>query len=259
MKARMLRWLLALGALVALVVLVPVTVLAVTFGGLEPSIDGAELPGGARLIRGGVSNLYLLPAGDGVVLIDCGNDREGASIRAELRRRGLGDDAVKALFITHGHRDHLGGCGQFPKAAVYALAEEVPVIEGAAVARGPVPRWRAPATDLGTRVSHRLRDGDTVRVGSLSVRALHVRGHTAGSAAYLVNGVLYVGDSAAVEPGGTLRRAAWIFSDDPDESLDSMRELARRLAPEREHIQALACGHSGPSRDASPLFRLLEP
>ena len=98
-----------------------------------------------------------------------------------------------------------------------------------------------------------------MRVGKLSVRALHVRGHTAGSAAYLVNGVLYVGDSAAVEPGGRLRRAAWIFSDNQDESLESMRELAQRLAPEREHIQALACGHSGPSRDASPLFRLLEP
>jgi glyoxylase-like metal-dependent hydrolase (beta-lactamase superfamily II) len=259
MKASTRRWLLALGALVALVVLLPVTVLAVTFGGLEASVDGAELPGGARLIRGGVSNLYLVPAGNGVVLVDCGNEREGAAIRAELKRRGLGDDAVKAIFITHGHRDHLGGCSLFPKAAVYALAEEVPVIEGAAVARGPVPRWRSPATDLGTRVSHPLRDGDTVRVGDVSVRALHVRGHTAGSAAYLINGVLYVGDSAAVERGGTLRRAAWIFSDDQHENLESMRELARRLEPERAHLQALACGHSGPSRDASPLFRLLAP
>ncbi len=229
--------------------------LAMTFGGLEPSPDGDQLPGGVRLLRGGFSNLYLLPAGDGVALVDCGDDASGASIRAELARRGLSDEAVKAIFLTHGHRDHLGACHLFPKARVYALAREKPLIEGAVVARGPVSRWRAPATDLATHVSDPLYDGEFVRVGDLEARVFHLPGHTSGSAAFLIRGVLFLGDSAAVERGAEhLRPAAWIFSDDQDEAIASLARLARRVLPDASSILAIACGHSGPALSASPLL-----
>lgn len=243
------------GGVLLLVAAIPAGVLAVTFGGLVPAEDGTELPGGARLVRDGFVNLYLLPAGPGAVaLIDCGNDLDGAAIKAELARRGLGMDAVKAIFITHGHGDHIGACRLFPEAPVYAFASEVGLVEGVEAARGPVPRLRGVLRERATRVSHILSDGETVHVGPLSVQAFHIPGHTGGSAAYLAGGVLYLGDSAAVERGGRLRGAAWVFSDDPEESHGALAGLARRLEPRRQEIQALACGHSGPWMDASPLL-----
>lgn len=249
------RVLLTAGGVLLLLAAIPTGVLALTFGGLVPAEDGTELPGGARLVRDGFVNLYLLPAGPGAVaLIDCGADLEGGVIKAELARRGLGTEAVKAIFITHGHGDHIGACRLFPEARVYAFAGDVGLVQGLEAARGPVPRLRGALRERATRVSHTLADGETVYVGSLSVQAFHIPGHTGGSAAYLANGVLYLGDSAAVERGGRLRGAAWVFSDDQEESFGAVGGLARRLESRRQEIQALACGHSGPWTDASPLL-----
>jgi glyoxylase-like metal-dependent hydrolase (beta-lactamase superfamily II) len=245
------------GVLLLLAAILPAGVLVVTFGGLVPAEDGTELPGGARLVRDGFVNLYVLPAGPGAVaLIDCGADLEGAAIKAELARRGLGPDAVKAIFITHGHGDHIGACRLFPQARVYAFSEEVGLVGGVEAAKGPVPRLRGALRERATRVSHTLADGETVHVGPLSVQSFHIPGHTGGSAAYLASGVLYLGDSAAIEREGRLRKAAWIFSDDQEESFGAVRGLARRLEPRRQELRALACGHSGPWTDASPLLEL---
>ncbi len=229
---------------------------AVTFGGLVPSPDRADLPGGASAVRAGFSNLYVLPAGEGrVALVDCGNETDGSSIERELLRRGLGDDAVVAILLTHGHQDHLGACRKFPHARVYAFAPEVPIIEGRATALGPVPRLRgrAPATRA-THVTDILEDGELVQIGSLSVRAFLVPGHTAGSGAFLASDVLYLGDSAAAEQSGRLRGAPWIFSDDQAANVASLHRLAERLKPERDQIQAMAFGHSGPTMGSSSLF-----
>lgn len=258
MKPSLRKALVAGGAVLAIVVLVPVVTLLWTFRGLEPVVNGAELPGGARLLRAGVSNVYLLPTGSGVALVDCGNERDAATIRAELSRRGLTDDAVEAIFLTHGHLDHLTGCGAFPKAKVLALSDEAPIVEGDAVSRGIMPRLRGSAKPLAVRVTDRLRDGETVTVGTLSLRVFQVRGHTDGSAIFLANGVLYAGDSAFVEEGGSVRGAAYIFSDDPDESWREVRALADKLAAEGTEVRAVVTGHSGPLVGEGALAKLRE-
>ena len=74
----------------ALLMCVPVAVIAITFGGLEPSVDGTELPGGARLVRGGISNAYVVPTGAGVVFEGVSyGPRHGSSAttRARAARR----------------------------------------------------------------------------------------------------------------------------------------------------------------------------
>ena len=98
-----------------------------------------------------------------------------------------------------------------------ALEREVPIVEGREGGRGPMSRLM-PVSATGVTVDRALRDGESVMVGEVLVRVYAVPGHTAGSAAYLINGVLLVGDSADAEAGGGLRGAPWIFSDSQDEN-----------------------------------------
>lgn len=87
---------------VAVVVLLPVLSLGIglfmTMRGLAPMPpDGKDLAAGdARLVSDGFTLSYLLPFSGGVALVDCGNDEKGAAILAELKKRSLGPDDVKA-------------------------------------------------------------------------------------------------------------------------------------------------------------------
>jgi glyoxylase-like metal-dependent hydrolase (beta-lactamase superfamily II) len=233
------------GLLLAVGVMV-VFAVAEMFVGLRPVEDGAEV-NGVRIVADGFTTIAVAPSGaDTVVLIDAGMDATGAAILAELARRGLGPDAVSAVFITHGHGDHIGALGLFPAAAVYALEAEVPLIEGRASPTSPMGRVM-PSAPTGFTVTETLADGDEVVVGDVTVRVYAVPGHTAGSAAYLVNGVLFLGDSGQVEASGELRPAPWLVTDDRAQNRASLRALAARLAAADEGVAAVVPSHSGPA------------
>jgi len=232
-------------ALVVLLLVVAVVALfAITFMGRQSITDGFEV-GGIRIVADGIVSVAVVPAGQGqVVLIDAGNDNAGQAILAELSRRQLGPDAVAAIFITHGHPDHTGAIGQFRKAQVMALEAEVGLIEGREGARGPLTRL-FPVRPTGVKVARTLRDSETVTVGEAQVRVFAVPGHTAGSAAYLVNGVLFLGDAADTNDAGELSGSPWIFSDNQAQDRASLVRLAQRLDGERADVKALVFAHSG--------------
>ncbi len=244
-----------LTVVVLVVVMLAVAVgvlLAVTFMGRRALVDGQEV-GGLRVVADGIAGLVVVPIGGGdVALVDAGQDEAAEAIKAELARRGIGPDAVAAIFVTHGHPDHIGGIGQFPRAQVMALDAEVPLVEGRAAARGPLTRL-FPVNPTGITVARRLRDGETVTMGDVVVRVFAVPGHTAGSAAYLVNGVLIVGDSADVTSDGDLQGSPWLFSDSQAENRASLSRLAQRLTADGATVTAIVPAHSGVAEGLSPL------
>lgn len=87
-----------------------------------------------------------------------------------------------AILITHNHPDHLTGL----KALEAALS--VPVYAHRADASG-IPVTTKP-----------VDDGDEIEVGTLSLRALHTPGHTAGAMCFLLDEHLFSGDT--LFPGG---------------------------------------------------------
>ncbi len=219
--------------------------------GNAPLPDAADLPGGARLVevRDGMVAAFVLPAGGGsFALVDCGNDPDAKLVLAELARRGARREDVKAIFLTHGHWDHTGGCHQFPGAEMMALAPDVPLAAGAASSRGLLTRLRTNPGEKAVKVTRVLADGETVRVGALAVRVLAVPGHTEGSAAYLADGVLYLGDSATTRSDGGLTGAARVFSDDVARNRASLRALRARLRDEGLRVDVLAPSHSAPQQ-----------
>jgi glyoxylase-like metal-dependent hydrolase (beta-lactamase superfamily II) len=241
------------GIVLAVILAIPVLALVLTFAG-NPSIpDGKELPGGARLVKDGYVAAFVLPLGDGnVALVDCGNDAEGKAVLAELDRQKLAREAVKAIFLTHGHQDHVKACHLFSAAQVFAMESEREVLEGRAKFKGPMTRL-FPAKDTGVRVTRPIADGETVTIGTLQVTAFAVPGHTPGSAGYLAGGVLYLGDSADAKKDGTMVGSKWLFSDSSAQNRASLVALAARLTPRAQEVKMLAFAHTGVLDGFGPL------
>lgn len=239
--------------LVALLIVVGVgALIAVTFMGRRAVADGHEV-NGIRVVADGFSSFAVVPIDSRqVVLIDAGNDQAGAAVLGELTRRGIGPEAVSTIFLTHGHPDHTGGVHLFPNAQVMALEPDVALVEGRAGSNGPVTRL-FPVSPTGITVNRALQDGDVVTVGSTTIRVYAVPGHTAGSAAYLVNGVLMIGDSGDVKSNGSLQGAPWIFTDSQPENRASLVRLEQRLVADGADVKAIVPAHSGAVEGAGAL------
>ena len=246
-----------LAAVVLVLVVAVVALFASAMSGTSAISDGERLAPGVQVVKDGFVSAFILDAGEGAVaLVDAGNDKKGTAILAALARRGLGPEAVKAIFLTHGHGDHTAAVPLFPHADVYALAEEEPVIEGTAKGRSPMS-FLMPRRPTGISARHLLGDGDEITVGVTTVRAFAVPGHTRGSAAYLSRGVLFFGDSASARKNGELAPAVWLFSDSRDENVTSLKALAARLAADHAHVETLAFAHSGPLAGVESLARFV--
>jgi len=242
---------------VALIVLGVGGVLAATFMGRRPVSDG-QVFNSVRIVADGFSSIGVITIDERqVALVDAGNDTSGEAILAELSRRQLGPDAVSAVFVTHGHSDHIGAVGLFPNAQVMALDAEAALVEGRAGARGPLTRL-FPVRPTGITVTRRLEDGDVVTIGNVPVRVYAVPGHTGGSAAYLADGVLFLGDSADMASDGSLSGAPWIFSDSQPENRASLARLEQRLVADGVKVTAMVPAHSGASDGLAPLTAFAE-
>jgi len=114
---------------------------------------------------GWLSNAYLVTDGRGGhgIVVDTGAPVE--PLIAEAERLGV---RVPWILATHFHHDHVAGNE--------ALARRF----GGEIGAHRLDYARVPGA---TRT---LEDGDEIRAGDLTVRVLHIPGHTAGQAAFLV-------------------------------------------------------------------------
>jgi glyoxylase-like metal-dependent hydrolase (beta-lactamase superfamily II) len=89
---------------------------------------------------------------------------------------------------------------------------------------------------------------------NLQVTAYAVPGHTEGSAAYLTNGVLFVGDSLQVKSNQHITGPSVIFSMDRTQGEGSLRYLGQELEPHAAEVRFIATGHTGTVAGLEPLL-----
>lgn len=165
------------------------------------------------------TSCQLVETSEGPVLFDaCWREGE---LKARLRENGRAPEDVVAVFVTHGHEDHVSGLKVLTNAVVHALEGE------------PI------------EVDRRVHDGEIVFVGDTAIRVFAMPGHTAGSAAYLVGGTLVLGDAALITADGALAPAPEDKSDDPDQAVRSLVSLAERLTAGGFDVKWLLPAHSG--------------
>lgn len=169
---------------------------------------------------------YVVPATDGVVLVDTGEDEGGRLLRSLVAGR-----RVLAIVVTHAHHDHYAAASQFD-APVFVGADDIPRMEGKTQHQGAIQtQWRAQngGKDRLPPLPRDLRpvvDGQVLTFGELTFEAIALPGHTPGSTAFRFKELLFGGDAAmAIE--GRIEPIADGYSDDPNAARRAVERLRR--------------------------------
>jgi len=134
-------------------------------------------------------NGYLALDGDRAVVID--PDCDAASVLAKLEQAGA---QLEYILLTHGHFDHIGGVEALRKATgahVYIHSLDAHMLRSPA---DNLSQMDGPVTQC-TPADQSVTDGQCLPFGSLQIRVLHTPGHTPGSCCYLLEDVLFAGDT----------------------------------------------------------------
>ena len=201
------------------------------FRGLRALPPTGPVAGGEAyaVVDGGFVASYLVPLEEErhVLVVDCGQTPTGVADAIAVQNL-----IVDGILVTHGHPDHVGGCAAIKarsNAPIVALGEEAETMKGDVAPASTAGKMMG-AHHLGVGIDRVVHDGDDVEFGGAHVAVFGLPGHTPGAAAYLVNGLLFVGDAANLREDGTLRGPQGIFSVDVRQASASLGKLGERLA-----------------------------
>lgn len=122
------------------------------------------------------SNIYLI---DKKVLIDTGLGFHPKMLKDAFKRLNMNFTDIERIIFTHAHYDHTGGIKFFKNAKIAIHKNDAEILETAdpakscAFAFGKTPDCK--------KVDIPLEDLDTIRIGTIKLKAIHTPGHTEGS------------------------------------------------------------------------------
>ncbi|MGH8114111.1 MAG: MBL fold metallo-hydrolase [Rhodanobacteraceae bacterium] len=154
---------------------------------------------------------HVVHDGEAAAIIDPVLDYDAAAARTSTASSDkllalVRDHALRVAWIleTHAHADHLSAAGYLHE----ALGVPVAIGRGIVAVQAHFKQVFGLGDEFvadGSQFDRLLDDGDTLAIGSLSVRAVATPGHTADSLAYVVGDAAFIGDTLFAPDIGTAR------------------------------------------------------
>ena len=139
---------------------------------------------------------------------------EAETLRDTIENLGA---TLKYILLTHGHRDHTLAAPKlhemFPDAAVYIHPAD----------KGRVGIYRYPMEELIGEDLKFYDDGDTLKLGNLTIEVITTPGHTGGSVCLRVGNALFTGDTLFAGSMGRID----LPGAQPDKMMSSLARLAK--------------------------------
>lgn len=184
--------------------------------------------GAYGLSHPGDCQVWLITTGtkgaERLALVDTGTGDDTAVILENVRREGFDPRNIEYVLLTHAHRDHAGGCAalkkELPAVKIVTSKVEADLLETGTARElglnllGYADNERDTALPP-CAVDTVLSDGQLLRFGDVTVRAVVVPGHNPGCVCYLAEvdsrRALFSGDT--VNCGGYISVGNWPGSD----------------------------------------------
>lgn len=182
------------------------------------------------------------------MLIDCGAGMGVRAICESIEQLGFRLMDITHIFLTHGHADHSGGTAQFQRltgaSVVCSSATARMMCEGDEAAIGLTAAREAGIYPADYRLEPcrpdiELRNGDSLKVGDLTIKAIETPGHSYDMICAYCPELQYLFSSDVVFDGGRIAALST-----PDFSMNALRESIQKLSA--LEIKGLFPGHLAP-------------
>ena len=195
-------------------------------------------------------NVYVIDGKSELALVDAGEPEAVQDVLKNIRSLGLDPGKIRKVFLTHSHGDHSSGLAELLRqvdATVYGhrLAKET--LEGG---KGIYVRDFEPRLRVLAPVHELVKEGDTVRVGTVDVTIHEFPGHTPDglgfSLALSTGRGCFTGDTAIGDQPMQKGVIGWLDYHWGPKLTDYRATLRRLRAME---LSAFFGGHGNPQMD----------